>query len=283
MLNEDEIYRMYKPLLFSISYRMLGSVVEAEDIVQDSFLSFFQKDFASIANHKAYLCKIATNLCLDLLKAARRKREVYIGPWLPEPYILSGPDDLMSTKDGLSFSYLLLMERLNFTERAVFLLREVFAFSYKEISGIVEKTEVNCRKLFTRAKEKIELGEQGTKLNHEKNDEIILDFINSFLNGDMKKVMELISDDVILYSDGGGIVKAALRPILFKQRVLSFLKGIASKAPDELKTEIKKINGQWGVLNLISSVPHSVISFHIENYRVNAIYIVMNPEKLKHI
>lgn len=282
-MSEDEIYRVYKPLLFSISYRMLGSVVEAEDIVQESFLTFFQKDIASISNHKAYLCKITTNLCLDLLKSARRKKEVYIGPWLPEPYIPSETEDLIITKDGLSISYLLMMENLKPTERAIFLLREVFGFSYKELSGVIRKTEVNCRKIYTRAKEKMGVVGEETKLNNEKNAPIILDFIRSFLNGDVKKLLELISEDVILYSDGGGIVKAAVRPILSKQRVLPFLMGVASKAPSDLKTEIKNVNGQLGVLNSINSVPHSVISFHIENEMVKAIYMVMNPEKLKHI
>lgn len=283
MSVEEELYQKYKPLIFSISYRMLGSVVEAEDIVQETFLTFFQIDANSISNHKAYLCKIATNLCLDLLKSMRRKREEYIGPWLPEPYIVSEQEDLVMTKDCLSISYLLLMEMLSPTERAVFLLKEVFAFSYKEISSIVQKTEVNCRKIFTRAKEKIGVDGQETKLNNEQNQGIILEFIHSFQNGDMKKVMELISEDVILYSDGGGIVKAAIRPIFSRNRVIPFLQGVSSKAPNEMSSEIKCVNGQYGVLNVINSVPHSVISFQIEQEKVKTIYIVLNPAKLKHI
>lgn len=283
LLSEEELYQKYKPLLFSISYRMLGSVVEAEDIVQETFLTFFQKDMSSVVNQRAYLCKIATNLCLDLLKSAKKKREVYIGPWLPEPYIDSEPEDLTMMRHSLSISYLLMMEKLTPTERAVFLLRKVFGFSYKEVMDIVQKTEVNCRKIFARAREKIKTGEQNTKLDNKKNEGIILDFIRSFQNGDMNKLMELISENVILYSDGGGIVKAAIRPILSRHRVLPFLFGVSSKAPSDLETEIKMVNGQYGVLNKMNSIPHSVISFHLENGQVKEIYIVMNPEKLRHL
>lgn len=285
--NEESLYRQYKILLFSIAYRMLGTVTEAEDIVQDTFLTYFQKkDSVEILNEKAYLCKVATNLCIDLLRTARKKREVYTGPWLPEPYIPSeegNPLDQMLKLDGLSISYLIMMEKLSPTERAVFILKDVFGYSYKDISSMIEKTEVNCRKIFERAKTKLGEKIENTKLNNEKNQSVISDFISAFQKGDMKRVLMLVSENVTLYSDGGGVVKAAINPIYSRERVLAFLLGVVSKAPAELKTTFEKVNGQLGMVNTVNTVPHSVISFHIEDEQINGIYIVMNPEKLTRI
>ena len=156
--NED--YKQFKPLLFSIGYRMLGSVAEAEDIVQETFLKAYQIDDQKIDNKKAYLCKIMTNRCLDVLKSARYRREHYVGPWNPEPLLLESspdfdPSEVILQKEGLSIAYLRMMEHLAPDDRAVLLLREVFNFSYLEISNIIEKKEENCRKIFSRAKQKI--------------------------------------------------------------------------------------------------------------------------------
>ncbi|WP_338448792.1 RNA polymerase sigma-70 factor [Niallia oryzisoli] len=281
--KEEIIFKQYRALLFSISYRMLGSVTEAEDIVQETFLSYFQHDTGAVKNEKAYLCKMAINLCLDTLKSARKKREVYVGPWLPEPILTpveqDDPADQAIAKESLSFSYLLLMEKLSPVERAVFLLREVFGFSYREIGEIVTKTEANCRKIFTRLKEKIGAEVQVTTLNNDKNQTIISEFIQAFQNGDMEKIMTLVSEEVVLYSDGGGIVKAAIKPIYSRNHVLSFLTGIAAKAPADLITKFQNINGQLGVVNYINSYPHSVISFQDQNEQITNIYI--NPEKLQ--
>ena len=284
-LDENSLYLEYKSLLFSIAYRMLGRVSEAEDVVQETFLSYFERRRSDITNHKAYLCKITTNLCLDILKSARKKREVYVGPWLPEPYIITEdtPMNQMISNDTLTISYLFMMETLTPTERAVFLLKEVFRFSYSEIALIVNKNEANCRKIFTRAKSKINPNLYESKLNNEKNQKIILDFLQAFQSGDMNKVISLVSEDVTLYSDGGGIVKAAINPIHTRDRVLAFILGILKKAPDGLKTEVKNVNGHPGVLNTIQSGTHSVVSFYVQDSQIKNIYIIMNPEKLKHL
>lgn len=284
---DEQVYKEHKPLLFSIAYRMLGSVAEAEDIVQETFLSFFQQDVDRIQNKKAFLCKIATNLCIDTLKSARKKREQYTGPWLPEPFLIgeqqTDPLNQVIVNDTLSISYLFLMENLSPNERAIFILREGFTFSYKEITEIVNKTEMNCRKIFERAKGKLGSTSHETKLNNEKNKRIMTEFIYAFRQGDLKKVLNLLSEEVILYSDGGGIVKAAINPIFSRDRVLPFLLGIAAKAPKEFTSDIKEINGEVGVFNTIRSNPHSVICFHVLDEQIEKIFIIMNPEKLKHL
>jgi RNA polymerase sigma-70 factor, ECF subfamily len=284
---EEQVYKDYKPLLFSIAYRMLGSVAEAEDIVQEAFLTFFQQDVDRIQNKKAFLCKIAANLCIDTLKSARKKREQYTGPWLPEPFLVgdqqTDPVNQVIVNDTLSISYLFLMENLSPNERAVFILREAFAFSYKEITEIINKSEMNCRKIYERAKRKLGSTSQETKLNNKKNKRIMTEFIHAFQQGDLKKVLNLLSEEVILYSDGGGIVKAAIYPIISRDRVLPFLLGIAAKAPKEFISDIREINGEVGVVNTVRAAPHSVICFQVLDEQIEKIFIIMNPEKLKHL
>ena len=250
--NED--YNQFKPLLFSIGYRMLGSVAEAEDIVQETFLKAYQIDDQKIDNKKAYLCKMMTNRCLDVLKSARYRREHYVGPWNPEPLLLESspdfdPSEVVLQKEGLSIAYLRMMEHLAPDERAVLLLREVFNFSYLEISNIIEKKEENCRKIFSRAKQKISSIE-GESLHYEKNKSIIDRFIQAFQMQNMDALLELISEKVTLYSDGGGKVKAAVRPIESRSNVLAFLYGIIKNVPEDFYFEVKKVNGQPAIRDL---------------------------------
>ncbi|MDQ0231699.1 RNA polymerase sigma-70 factor [Metabacillus malikii] len=282
----EDLYTRYKPLLFSIAYKMVGTVSEAEDIVQDTFLTFFQQDLYAIQNEKAYLCKIATNRALDLLKSSRKKREVYVGPWLPEPYLKGNGEDLLNQyldDEQLSFTYLFMMEKLAPNERSVFILKEGYSFKYSEIAQILDKTEANCRKLLERAKQKIRSKTYETTLNNGKNRDITQSFIKAFQEGKMNEVIKLMSEDVILYSDGGGIVKAAIKPIYQRDRVLAFLLGVASKLPQDFVFEQAEINGQIGLVNRVNHQTHSVICFQVDNEVMDKIYIVMNPEKLAHI
>lgn len=286
MSNGEILYQQYKPLLFSIAYRMIGSVTEAEDIVQETYLTFLQLDQQAITDKKAYLCKMAANLCLDTLKSARKKRETYVGPWLPEPLITKAaatPEDKVIEEESLSVSYLFLMEKLSPAERAVFIFREVFAFNYREIASMVDKTEANCRKIFTRAKGKIDRHQTPSHLSYEKNQQVIGDFLHAFKNGDTEKVLSLVSEDVILYSDGGGVVKAALKPIETRDRVLAFLTGIAAKAPKGLQTLPQSINGQPGIIHAIGTKIYNAVSFTVYEQRIKQIFIILNPEKLNHL
>ncbi|WP_078555267.1 RNA polymerase sigma-70 factor [Bacillus alkalicellulosilyticus] len=280
--NED--YQQFKPLLFSISYRMLGSIMEAEDIVHETFLKAYQIDEKKIDNKKAYLCKMVTNFCLDELKSARRRREKYVGPWNPVPLLIdknidSDPSDMVLKKEGLSIAYLRMMEHLAPDERAVLLLREVFNYSYTEIATIIEKKEENCRKIFSRAKQKISrVGNES--LNYEKNKDIINLFIQSFQMHNTSALLELITDDVILYSDGGGKVNAAIRPIVSRDHVMAFLYAIIKKAPEGFYFEVKNVNYQPAIVFYINGKIQSILSLYISNDKINEIYITLNPDKL---
>jgi RNA polymerase sigma-70 factor (ECF subfamily) len=280
--NED--YQQFKPLLFSIGYRLLGSIVEAEDIVQETFFKAYQMNEQKIDNKKAYLCKMMTNSCLDVLRSARYRREHYVGPWNPEPLLLEkssdlDPSEVVLQKEGLSIAYLRMMEHLVPDERAVLLLREVFDFSYIEIANIIEKKEVNCRKIFSRAKQKASSVE-GENLNYAMNKSIINRFIQAFQMQNMDALFELISENVTLYSDGGGKVTAAIRPIVSLSNVLALLYGIIKKVTDDFYFEVKNVNGQPALVIYMNGTVHSILSFYICNDKINEMYLTMNPEKL---
>lgn len=280
--NED--YQQYKPLLFSIGYRMLGSIADAEDIVQETFLKAYQMDEQKIDNKKAYLCKVVTNRCLDELKSARHRREQYVGPWNPEPLLMeksneTDPSEMALQKEGLSIAYLRMMEYLAPDERAVLLLREVFNFSYSEIAIIIEKKEENCRKVLSRAKQRISRIEDES-LDYERNKSLIHRFIQAFQMQKTEDLLELISENVTLYSDGGGKVKAALRPIVSLSNVLALLYGVTKNVPNDFYFEIRNVNNQPAIVVFLNGTLHSILSFYICNDKINEMYLTMNPDKL---
>jgi len=276
----NEEYRQLKPLLFSLGYRLLGSASDAEDMAQETFLKAYQIEEELVDNKKAYLCKMMTNRCLDLLKSARHRREIYTGPWNPEPLMLeSDPSEYVLQREGLSIAYLRMMEHLSPDERAVLLLREAFDFTYSEIAGMLDKKEDNCRKIFSRAKQRM-VAVEGESLDYESNRSIILRFIEAFQMHNMDALLELISDNVTLFSDGGGKVRAAVRPIQSRSNVIAFLFGIISKAPDNFYVEVNTVNAQPAILIYIDDALQSVISFYIQDVTIKEVYITLNPDKL---
>ncbi|MCM3768685.1 RNA polymerase sigma-70 factor [Neobacillus niacini] len=286
----DELYQEYKSLLFSIAYRMLGTVSDAEDIIQDVFLRAGEVDLAKIDNKKAYLCKMVTNACLDYLKSARKKREVYIGPWLPEPLLVQENDPYGEVVKGelVSFAALLLFEKLTPIERAVFILREVLEYEYQAVAEIVGRTETTCRKIYSRVKKKLPgLGGEEIKANHDRKEEIIGSFLSAIFDGNASRLEHLLSEDVILYSDGGGKTYAAIRPIHSREFVVRFIESLTkqlnSSRDKTAQVQIIQINGQTGVVAVGLDNVMSVISFHVLNDQIQEIYVVRNPEKLKHL
>lgn len=283
-----ELYSEFQPLLFSIAYRMLGSVSDAEDIVHDVYLHIGEKTIEQVENKKAYLCKMVTNRCIDYFKSARYKREVYIGPWLPEPLILKDHDPIseVMNQEALSFAFLLLMEKLNPVERAVFILREVLGYDYKKISQIIDKSEPNCRKIFSRVKNQLPFKEEYAGKPEPKNKEMIQAFVSALYQGNIQRVEELLDREVTLYSDGGGNVYAALKPIISKDLVTRFILNIIRQNQNIDKPPVIKmvnVNGGCGLLVKGKDDILTVISFRVKNNQISDIYIVRNPEKLKHV
>jgi RNA polymerase sigma-70 factor, ECF subfamily len=286
----QELYSTYHPLLFSIAYRMLGTVSDAEDIVHDVYLQVSEKSDEQIENVKAYLCKSVTNRCLDYLKSAQIKRVVYIGPWLPEPLVIQekSPEDEMEKELVVSYAVLLLLEKLKPVERAIFVLREVLEYEYATIAEIVGKSESNCRKIFSRVKEKFPLENHidYTPLIHN-NESVIQTFISAIYNGNFQQLENMLANDITLYSDGGGKVFAALLPIRTRTMVFRFITHLyqqfLSLKEDSSAIKMVNINGQTGVIVKDLNGVLSVFAFNIQNNTIKDIYIIRNPDKLKHL
>ncbi|WP_458125561.1 RNA polymerase sigma-70 factor [Paenibacillus sp. Z3-2] len=297
----DLVYRTYRPLLLSIAYRMLGSVTHAEDLVQEAFITVQQQDIhkegGPVRNLKAYLCKMVTNRCLDYLKSTRKKREVYIGPWLPEPLVqdymvapgsasAAGQDPLQTIEleDTISYAFLVMLDRLTPIERAVFVLREAFEFDYCDIANFVNKTELGCRKIYSRLKRKIQDEPEVELTPSAQSEQLALRFLQATSTGDMEGLFRMLSDDIVLYSDGGGKVMAAIKPVTSSQRVLAFIQGLVSKSDSTGAVRLVKINGQLGfVLSSPSEAFPTVVSLAFRNDRVQRIYLMRNPDKLRHL
>ncbi|MFC5528825.1 RNA polymerase sigma-70 factor [Cohnella yongneupensis] len=287
------MYRTYKPLLLSIAYRMLGSVTDAEDLVQDTFVTAQQVDENTnpIRNLKAYLCKTVTNRCIDFLKSARKKREVYVGPWLPEPLVQtyggeSTQDPLQTVvlEDTISYAFLVMLDRLTPVERAVFILREAFGYDYREIAEFINKTELGCRKIYSRLNRKIQVEPTDEPPAPTQSDELVLRFLHATSTGDMESLFAMLAEDIVLYSDGGGKAFAAINPIVSSKRVIAFILGLATKDDGLGEVRLVRVNGQLGfVLSSPTNPPPSVISLEIENNRIGRIYLVRNPDKLRHL
>ncbi|MCA1558164.1 MAG: RNA polymerase sigma-70 factor, partial [Acidobacteria bacterium] len=231
-MDRLEIFKEHRRLLFSLAYRMLGTVADAEDIVQEAFLRWQAAGDEEIKAPRAYLSAIVTNLSINHLQSARVKREEYIGPWLPEPLIADENQDPMRNiqlADSLSMAFMILLEALAPTERAVFLLREVFDYEYEEIARMVGKTEANCRQMVSRARQHIRERRSRFDVSEEIRERLTGQFIKACASGDLQALMSLLSEDVTLLSDGGGRVTAARKPITGVDHVARFLTGLVKK------------------------------------------------------
>lgn len=279
-------FESHRPWLFSIAYRMLGSVMEAEDAVQETYLRYRAANRADIREPRAFLTTIITRLCLDQLKSARAKREEYYGPWLPEPLVTddSGPAGHFSKLESLSMAFLVLLEQLTPTERAVFVLREVFDYSYAEIAEIVGRDEAACRQLLHRARQHIHAGRPRYEVSLDARRELLQRFLQAAEVGDMDQLEGMLRADVVTYSDGGGKVAAAPQPIYGREKVARFLKRLADLRQPGWTTELHEINGTPGILvRRPTGDVVSVLTFDADTDGIRAIHIVANPDKLAHL
>ncbi|UKS29388.1 sigma-70 family RNA polymerase sigma factor [Paenibacillus sp. HWE-109] len=284
----EDLYSTYKPHLFSIAYRMLGSRADAEDMVQDLFISIYDYLNDNITNIKSYLSKMMVNRCLNELKSARKQRISYVGNWLPEPtvqLIEDSPLEIIERQESISYGFLILMDKLTPLERAVFILKEVLAYEHGEIGEILNKSEVNCRKIFSRVKKKIDLSSvkhdvQSTYLL-EKN-ELVTRFIAAISNGQIQSLVEMLTEDVILIADGGGKVSAATHPISNRARVLDILRALSINRFPESKAQLIEVNNQPGILLTKEGIPTGVICFEWDALAtsIQRIYIIVNPDKI---
>ncbi len=281
MNSRSDVFEGYRPLLFSIAYRMLGSAMEAEDIVQEAYLRFQGIPSDQVDSPKAYLTTIVTRLCLDQLKSARAKREQYIGTWLPEP-VRTGPSPsaIVGQRETISMAFLVLLESLSPVERAIFLLREVFDYSYAEIAKIVDKSEANCRQHYRRAQQYIvERRPRFEPLSGEQA-RLVEGFIQAVQNGDVDGMAQMLAEDAVLYSDGGGKAAAARHPVHSRAKVAKVVHGGLRNLPPDLRPEITEINGQISLLGWRDDQLIALMTFEIAGGVIIALRTVFNPDKL---
>lgn len=279
-------FQEHRPLLFGIAYRMLGSVAEAEDMVQETFLRWQRQTHGEIQSVKAWLSATITRLCIDHLRSARKRREEYVGVWLPEPLVENhsdAHDRAVALADSLSTAFLVLLETLSPAERAVFLLREVFEYDYSEIGRIIDKNEANCRQMVRRAREHVAAGKSRFEANPAHNEKLVQQFLQTCREGDTGGLLALLTDDIVLYSDGGGKVPAAPKPIAGADRVARFLIGVSKVPRSGWEARPATVNSAPGLLTFRNGELSQTTSFEIVNGRIRAIYIVRNPDKLKHL
>jgi RNA polymerase sigma-70 factor (ECF subfamily) len=286
MMARAEDFEQHRSLLFSIAYRMLGSVADAEDIVQEAFLRWREVPEAEVRSPRSFLSAVVTRLSIDWLRSARARREEYVGPWLPEPLLSERAEEvavLDELDESLSMSFLVLLESLNPVERAVFLLREVFAYDYEEISHIVGKSEANCRQIAHRARQSVAARRPRFERSPEQEERLTRQFVEACMNGDMQGLVGLLSEDVTLWSDGGGKVAAAPYPIHGPERVARFLLGVLRTVPPGFSARRVRINGGPGVVGYVDGHPTSVVALDVADGRLRGVRIVVNPEKLRTI
>lgn len=284
-MNSLEAFNHHRRLLFGIAYRMLGTVSDAEDMVQETFLRW-QQTSRTVQSPKNYLATTITRLCIDHLRSARVRREQYVGPWLPEPLLTqqSGdPAEQVELADSLSMAFLVMLERLSPSERAVFLLREVFEYDYPEIAQIVDKSPENCRQILRRSRQHLATERPRFHVSPQQQEQITSQFLDASSQGNLQDLLTLLAKDVTFWSDSGGQVAAALKPIQGAMKVARFLLAIQQKWLPTASAELVEINGQSSMLIRSGSDIHSVTTFEIVEGYIQTIYSVRNPEKLKRL
>ena len=276
MTDDFEPHRQF---LIGVAYRMLGSFAEAEDIVQDAFLRWSATDRSTVDHPRTFLAKIVSRLCLDRMKSATTRRELYVGTWLPEPMVVT---EIEPSADDISVALLLTLERLSPLERAAFLLHDVFDMDYSAIAETLGRSEAACRKLAARAREHVREERPRFSASEEGRAKLTDAFVAAAAAGDFELIAQFLADDAVLYQDGGGKRPAAKHPIRGKDKIIQFFTAVKKSASPLEHVERACINGLPGFV-VRTSAGIETISFEIADDRIIAIYSIRNPDKLRHL
>jgi len=291
-MPEVDLFQAHRRRLFAVAYRMLGSASDAEDVVQDAWLRYSAARPSELRSPQAYLTTIVTRLCLDRLKSARAAREEYVGPWLPEPVLTddrSEPEHSIALAESVTLAFMVLLETLSPEERAVFLLREVFDHEYGDIAAMLDMTPANCRQLFHRAKTHLADRRPRFHESMEAKRPLVGRFVSALRDGDGDALASVLADDVGFWSDGGGKVLAARRPIFGRDNVVQVLVGIRRTAPslgialEDVTMAVVEVNREPALVLRVAGQIDSVYTLSIENDSITGIRIVRNPDKLRFI
>jgi RNA polymerase sigma-70 factor (ECF subfamily) len=277
--DATDVFVAHRNLLFTVAYEMLGSAADAEDVLQETWLRWVEVDRAEVRDDRAYLVRVATRLALNRMRTNVRRRESYVGPWLPEP-LLTAPDvaEDVELADSVSLAMLTLLETLGPTERAVFVLREVFDFGYDEIAAAVDKTPAAVRQIAHRARGHVAERQPRVAATRSERERVMRTFLSAAATGDIQSLMDVLAPDVVLVTDGGGFKKAALRPILGRDKVLRFLAAV-SEGVDAV-ADVVVVNGAPALRMVVDGELDTVASMVVEGGLVTGLYLVRNPAKL---
>lgn len=285
-MNAESTFQKHRPRLLALAYRLLGSRVDAEDVVQDAWLRWAGADNTAIGNAEAWLVTVTTRLGLDRLRALKRERVRYVGPWLPEPLQVSlepattdDPAQAFALADEVSVAFLSLLEQLGPEERAAFLLKEAFDHSYQQIGELIGHSEANCRQLVRRAKLRLQAGKPRFKPAPDQHRQLLARFMDAAQSGDSNAIQALLHTNATLVSDGGGVVTAAIRPLLGAERIGRLYWAIARRGA-VLPAQLGYVNGEPAILRFAHGKLASFTTIEVADGRITALYSVLNPEKL---
>ncbi len=281
--QDDAVFAEHQPMIFGLAYRMLGSVADAEDIVQETFLRWQGTDRDRVESPKSFLATVATRLSVDQLRRRQRDRETYVGPWLPEPLVTGDSDQASQAElaDSLSLAFLTLLERLQPVERAVFLLHDVFQYSHDEIAGIVEKSPENCRQILSRSKQHLTAGRPRFRAEPARQQALLEQFLQTCRSGNVAALVALLTEDVVMLSDGGGKVQAARKPIRGAISVARALAGLTRKTAGLFTRRFVTLNGVPSVLLYLGDRVDTALNLEFTaDGRISSVHLVRNPEKL---
>ncbi|WP_208324044.1 RNA polymerase sigma factor SigJ [Diaminobutyricimonas sp. TR449] len=277
------VFAEHRPAMVGAAYRVLGKITDAEDAVQETWLRFADVDLARVEHPRAYLLQAVTRQSLNAVRHQQRLRETYIGPWLPEPIAdvtEAGADAAAELSDSVSFAMLVVLESLSPTERAAFILHDVFGLGFDEIADTLGKTPAAVRQVASRARGHVRERAPRHPVDKRTHREVTERFLAAAVGGSLEDLISMLAPDVVMYTDGGGFKKAALHPIRTPEKVLRFVLGVLNKPDAPIRLELTELNGEAAILGLDPTGVDSAISFVLDGDKVTEIYVVRNPQKL---
>jgi RNA polymerase sigma-70 factor, ECF subfamily len=281
-MADAAVFLGLRPTLFGVAYRMLGSATESDDMLQEAYLRWQAQDALVVESPKAFLTSVVTRLCIDQLRSARARRETYVGQWLPEPVSTEPePGRAAELADSLSLAFLVLLEELSPAERAAFILREVFGYSYQETASMLERSEAACRQLVSRAHRQIDGRRQRFDADRARGEELVGRFLAACGGGDVDGLLALLAPDVVVWTDGGGKARSSPRPVIGPARSTRFLINVAKRLPPDAAVRVARLNGQPGIVVEEGGVATTAVTFDVVDGVICGVRVMANPDKLR--
>jgi RNA polymerase sigma-70 factor (ECF subfamily) len=286
MSEADRMFEEHRPVLARLAYRMLGSLSDADDVLQEAYLRWAGDSREAVQSPRAYLLTIVTRLCIDQRQSIEARKMTYVGPWLPEPVVESvesSPGEPLETAESVSMALLLVLESLSPVERAAYLLRKIFDYDYDVIAQILERSEPSCRQIVSRAEQRIHSQRPRFDPDPAHAERLTDAFLEACSTGDLNGLVQILANDAVLYSDGGGKAAAALAPIRGADKIARFMLGIMKKAPASMKVRRVRVNGQTGLVITVEGQLVQVLTLDVADGRIVNCFVVRNPDKLARV